>query len=81
MADITVNSNDLKVEMYFVDGDTRNITLKNFADSIGSAQIESLQTFMQTNQPLIGDKMGAAFGKISKATKITKSETYLDIDN
>lgn len=81
MADITVNSNDLKIEMYFVDGDTRNITLKNYADSIGSAQIESLQTFMQTNQPLIGDKMGAAFGKISKATKITKSETYLDIDN
>lgn len=81
MADITTNSNELKIDMYFVDGDTRKITLKNPADSIGSAQISALQTFMQTNQPLIGDKMGAAFGKISKATKIVTNSTALDIDN
>ena len=81
MADVVVNSSELKLETYYVDGDTRTITVKNPADSVGSAQIEALQTFMQTNQPLIGDKLGAAFGKISKATKVTTSEDYLDIDN
>lgn len=81
MADITVNSNELKIETYYVDGDTRNITLKNTAQSVTSAQIESLQTWMQINQPIVGDKNGAAFGKINKATIIQKTQIALDIDN
>lgn len=81
MADITTTSNELKIETYYVDGDTRNITLKNTAPTVTSAQIESLQTWMQINQPIVGDKNGAAFGKISKATKIQKTQVALDIDN
>lgn len=81
MADITVNSNELKIETYYVDGDTRNITLKNTDPTLTSAQIEDLQTWMQINQPIVGDKNGAAFGKINKATKIQKTQIALDIDN
>lgn len=81
MADITTTSNELKIETYYVDGDTRNITMKNTAQSVTSAQIESLQTWMQINQPIVGDKTGAAFGKINKATKIQKTQVALDIDN
>lgn len=81
MADVVTTSNELKIETYYVDGDTRNITLKNTAQSVTSAQIEDLQTWMQINQPIIGDKNGAAFGKINKATRIQKTQTALDIDN
>lgn len=81
MADVSTTTSELKIEQYFVDGDTRTITLKNPATNITTADIESLQTFMQTNQPLIGDKMGAAFGKIMTVTRTDKQATYLDIDN
>ena len=81
MADVLVTTNELKIENYFVDGDTRTITLKNPSPSVSSSDIAELQTWMQTQQPIIGDKLGAAFGKIVSATKISTTQTYLDIDN
>lgn len=81
MADTQTQNDELKIVAYFVDGDTRNITLKDPKANLSSTDIVNLQTWMQTNQPVIGDKMGAAFGKINKATTIRKTETQLDIDN
>lgn len=81
MADIVTTTDELKIETYYVDGDTRNITLKNMNSTVTSAQIADLQTWMQINQPIVGDKTGAAFGKIKKATRIQKTQTALDIDN
>lgn len=81
MADIRTTTSELKIVAYFVDGDTRNITLKDPKSNVTSTEIENLQTWMQTNQPVLGDKMGAAFGKIQKATTTTKVEISLDIDN
>lgn len=81
MADTQTQNDELKIVAYFVDGDTRNITLKDPKADLTSTDIVNLQTWMQTNQPVIGDKMGAAFGKINKATVIRKTETQLDIDN
>lgn len=81
MADISTTTNELKIENYFVDGDTRTITLKNPAATVDSAAIADLQTWMQTNQPILGDKLQAAFGKITKVTSVGTQTTYLDIDN
>lgn len=81
MADVTTSSSDLKVEAYFVDGDTRTITIKNPRADLTEENIKDLQTFMQTNQPVLGDKLQAAFGKITKATIVKTESTYLDIDN
>ena len=79
MADTIKPSEELSIDCYFVDGDTRNFKIANPKSSITSAEIESLNTFMQANNILVGDKAGATFGRITKATRITKAETTLDI--
>lgn len=80
MADVTTTSDELKIKMYFVDGDDRILTLKNPAATVTADTMSALNTWMQINQPVIGDKMGAAFGKIITATKISKQSAELDID-
>lgn len=81
MADTRTTTREMKIKMYFVDGDDRTLTLKNPRSDVTSADIESLQSFMQNEQPLIGDKLGAAFGKITSATTIQTEDISLDIDN
>ena len=79
MSDTIKPSEELSIDCYFVDGDTRNLKIANPKASITSAEIESLNTLMQANNILVGDKAGATFGRITKATKVTKTETTLDI--
>lgn len=79
MADTVKVSNVLKTKFYFVDGDDRTINVKNPKSTITSTDIQGLETWMQTNQPLIGDKMGAAFGKIMSATMVATTTRELDI--
>lgn len=81
MADTTKTTETLIIDNIFLDGDTRSITLKNPKDSISAATIESLSSWMNTNQPIIGDKTHAAFGRIRKVTKRTKTATSLDIES
>lgn len=78
MADIVSTSESLKIDNYFVDGDTRTITLKNPRGGISTADIEDLQSFMRTNNVIVGDKMAGTFGKISSVTRVTEERTYLD---
>lgn len=61
----------LVIETMFVDGDTRTITVKNPDSGIVSNDIRQLNTFLQTNNFLIGDKAGATFGKIRTAKRRT----------
>lgn len=79
MADIQTTTKELVIENYFVDGDTRTTTLKNPKQNIASSDIQSLQSFCQINQPIIGDKTGAAFGRIQKATVKTTQKLKLDL--
>lgn len=78
MADVTATSRTLKIENYFVDGDTRTISLKNPRGGISSTEIQELETFMRTNNIIQGDKMQGTFGKISEAKIITETKTYID---
>lgn len=80
MADKTTTTYTLQMSAEFVDGDTRTISVEdpNSASSIG-AQIYELQTFLQNNSIIIGDKAGAAFSRFAYANKVTKEKTELDL--
>lgn len=79
MSDTIKPSEELSIDCYFVDGDTRNFKIANPKATITSGEIANLNTLMQANNILVGDKAGATFGRITKATKVTKTETTLDI--
>lgn len=78
MADTIYTTEELKIENLFVDGDTRTFTLKNPRTDISKSDIEELNTFMQTNNVIIGDKYGATFGRIAHATRTRKIRRVLD---
>lgn len=78
MADVLSESAELKFEAYFVDGDTRTMTLKNPRGGISTADIEDLQNYIRQNSLIVGDKMGGTFGKFEKVTRIKTYKTYID---
>ncbi len=79
MADVQTNTQTLKVENLFVDGDTRTITLKNPKPNITASEILTLQTFMQANNVIIGDKYGGTFGRIESVTRVNEQRTKIDL--
>ena len=79
MADIVKSASLLNIECVFNDGDTRTITLKNPISNISSSDIENLETFMQTENIIIGDKDSSDFRKIKRAVKRETTTTYLDL--
>jgi len=78
MADITTTSETLKFEFLYVDGDTNTLTLKNPKRNINTSDIEDLQTFMRTNNIVVGDRDGGTFGRIDGVTRVTEYKTSLD---
>ena len=79
MADIIKTASLLNIECVFLDGDTRTITMKNPRGNISSSDIENLETFMQTENIIIGDRDSSDFRKIRKAVKRETTTTYLDL--
>ena len=79
MSDIVKTASLLNIECVFLDGDTRTITMKNPRSNISSSDIENLETFMQENQIIIGDRDSSDFRKIKKAVKRETTTTYLDL--
>lgn len=80
MADIVTEDSTLVFEFMFVDGDTRTQKLKNPKDTITEQQITDLNTFIQANNLLVGDKYGATFGKIARVVRRDETITKLDIN-
>ena len=79
MADVRTNTESLKIEALFVDGDTRTITLKNPKPQIETSDIIALQTFMQANNVIIGDRYEGTFGRIDAVTRVTEQKTVIDL--
>jgi hypothetical protein len=80
MSDKVTTSKELKINMTFVDGDSRTITVDNPKDSLTAAQINAVAAIAKTTQAVIGDKAGAAFHEFDTA-KITEKETcVLDLN-
>ena len=80
MADTTSRSRELKIESMFVDGDTRTFNIKSPKSNIDQNDITALNTYMQQNNILVGDKYGGRFGKITSATTVDKTTTTLDLE-
>ena len=79
MADKITITNTLSVETIYTDADTRTFNLPNPRAGLSSADITNLSDYLAENNLLIGDKTGAQFGRIMKATKVSKETTLLDI--
>lgn len=79
MADVQTNTQTLKIEGLFVDGDTRTITLKNPKSNITTSEILTLQTFMQANNVIIGDRYAGTFGRIESVTRVNEQRTTIDL--
>lgn len=81
MADERTVTTTLKVELAFVDGDSRTQTVKNpiSDDEELAEKLAELNTFIQTDNLLIGDKDDGTFGKIRSAKRVIKDITNLDI--
>lgn len=79
MADVVTTTRTFEATMYFVDGDTRAFQIKRPKADMTTADAQALQTWMQVNQPLIGDKTGAAFGRFQRAVIVNKATTDLDL--
>lgn len=79
MADTVKFSRELLIECVFRDGDTRTITLKNPRSDLTATDIENLETFITTNNIIIGDREAAEFWKIKKAFIRNSATTTLDL--
>ena len=80
MADTIKTSNTLNIECVFFDGDTRTIVLGNPNSEISSSDIEELETFMQTENIILGDRDLSDFRKIRRAFKRKTTTRYLDLE-
>lgn len=81
MADSVSSGRELKIESMFVDGDTRTFNVKSPKSNISQSDISALNTYMQTNNILIGDKYGGRFGKIMTASTVDKTTVTLDLED
>lgn len=79
MADVIKTVRHLVIEMVFVDGDTRTLTIKNPRSDISQSDISDLNSYMQESNILIGVKDGSTFGRIKKVICRNSTITYLDI--
>lgn len=79
MANIVINTSELKLGCKFDDNDTRILTLDNPRYSISADVIHDIETEMITTQPIIGDKTGAAFTGFYSAYTINKTVIKLDL--
>ena len=78
MAETITVKQTLDIELLFVDTDTRKMSIKNPKQSITSSDIQSLETLIRSNNAIIGDKYGSAFGAIKKAVRTKKTTRTLD---
>lgn len=79
MADKVTYTSELKLRCVFDDDDTRILTFDNPVSGLDKNAILDLQGDMINNQPLIGDKTGAAFVKFDRAQVVNKTKIVLDL--
>lgn len=80
MADTITYNDELRFQALFIDGDTRALSIKNPKATIRDSDIVALNTFMQQNNILVGDKYGSRFGRILEAAKINRTTVNLDLE-
>lgn len=79
MAETLSTFDELILDLSFVDGDERTQKLKNPRDNITVSEITALQTFCQSNNALVGDKVGATFGRIKRVARRRGTQTDITL--
>lgn len=79
MANTITNTTTGKINVGFVDGDTRVITIPNLKSDVTEAEITTLNQQMRTSNVIIGDKAGGAFARINTVTRERKQTIKVDI--
>lgn len=80
MADTVQTASALNIELGFVDGDTRTLSIADPKTSINlGAAAASIGAYVKDNNLLIGDKAGAASAGIRSAKLVTNKTTKLDL--
>lgn len=77
MADTTKTETTLKIEFTFADGDTRTLTVSDPSDGLTQQDFQDVADAAKT--VVIGDKTGASLSAITKATRVDKETTNLDL--
>lgn len=82
MADKVSTTKTVSMVAEFTDGDTRTITQNNPLTDQASlvSAINAFNTYVATNQILIGDKAAGAYVRIKEAKIVNKTTTKFDID-
>lgn len=81
MADTVKNTEELKFEFAFADGDTRTYRIRN-PKSKGSVlynKIDEINTYILENGLLVGDKADGAFTGIYRVKIVNATKTNLDL--
>lgn len=78
-ADTITSSVTMKFEWGFEDGDTRTFNLPNPKSSIVANDIATLNSWIATNQPIVGDKSGSSTTGINSAIRVEQSKNKLDL--
>lgn len=82
MADKTTQEEILNIEVYFVDGDTRTIAIKNPKETseLTTSVFAELNAFIREKNALVGDRAGSPFGRIAKAERVNKTKVQFDLE-
>lgn len=72
---IVTTTHELKAEIYFADGDTRTIRIKNPKENLTRAQVAAIPW-----NTLIGDKTGAPFSYFNTAKDVELTTINYDIE-
>ena len=78
MADTVKSASELKFVWNFFDGDDRTETIPNPKDDLTPTDLKNFAAWCAANNPVIGDKTGAAVVGIKSAAATDK--TTLDLD-
>lgn len=79
MADKITSTKELKMDLHFVDGDTRTLTIENPKTTVDKTAVKNLETTIKSSNILIGDKAGSDFYSIDTAKIVEKQTVNFDL--
>lgn len=77
--DTVTSSRQGKFNFGFTDGDSRIVTLPNVKTNIAETDVTTFNSWVETNQPIIGDRTGASTTGIFDAYILATTKTQLDL--
>ena len=77
--DTVTSEQELQIKANFGEDDNRTITIPEARSNIATSEVTALETWIQANNVLVGDKAGAAFTDFESAVLQKTNRIKLDI--